>query len=174
MSNVSQKAKALFDQACQQMSEGELDKAIETLSTCMDIAPYEAGLYRGRATAHFEMQNWKAAQSDFQRAMDLEPGDVENWVGLAMSLAMDKQMVAGIQVIEAYWRTYPRCVRTEMVVGLLYRRMGVSHKAKDYLLDALQRHPTPDEKTLIQSQLADLQKPLAASDEGPEFDVPGS
>jgi len=153
MSDIPQVAKAIFEQACTEIQEGALDRAVESFTACIEIVPQQAGLYRGRATAHFEMRNWKAAQSDFRRGIEFDSEDPENWIGLGMSLAMDLQILAGIEVIESYLQKHPEYMRAYLTMGLLYLRMGVRHKARECLQRALKMNPPWEERRLIEIQL---------------------
>jgi Tfp pilus assembly protein PilF len=156
MPNISETAKALFDRACKEINNGALDLAVNTFTACIRMIPKEAGPYRGRASTYFQMRHWKAAQADFQRARELDREDPENWVGLGMSLAMDLQILQGINVIGDYLEKHPDYVRAHMLMGLLYLRMGVSHKAKECLEQALALDPTWEEQRLIDSLLNEL------------------
>ena len=148
-----QKTKTQYENACKDLQEGTFERAIETFTACIISQPQEAAAYCGRAIAHFELKHWKAAQADFRRARDLNPDDPESWIGLGMSLAMELQIFPAIEVVETYLMSHPTYMRAHLVLGMLYFRLGVLHKGRNYLEKARELDPSPEDLRLIESQL---------------------
>ncbi len=150
--------KDTLEQANTYLKEGDFERAVEgftaSLSSELKSVPALAGsALRGRGIAYFQLKNWKDAISDFSKARDLDPEDLESGVGLGMSLAMDLQIYPAIDVLETLLQKHPDFVRGHIQLGFLYFRLAIIAKGRAHLEQALTSRPTLTERRLIEKTL---------------------
>ncbi len=90
----------ILEQALARLAEGYFEDAIDGFSEYLLIEPNEPKAYQGRAQANFQIKNWTAAISDFRRATELNPEDLESRVGWGTSLARVDQIYEAIDIFE--------------------------------------------------------------------------
>jgi len=140
-------------QAYEHLRGGYFEDAVEAFSKCIllePIEPAEAKIYSGRGAAYFQLKKWKLAIADFEKARQLDVKDSENWLGLALSLAMDNKIYEAIDVYEALLAGNPRFVRAHIQLALLYYRLGVITKGHRQLDIALASVPSLNERRIIE------------------------
>jgi tetratricopeptide (TPR) repeat protein len=145
--------KEIVDQAYTHLKEGQFERAVEEFTACLSSRPDEVSAWRGRGIAQFQLKNWKDAASDFSKAKDLDPEDLESCVGLGMSLAMDLKIYPAIDVLETLLERHPQYARGHIQLGLLYFRLCVTAKGYDHMKRALASRPTLAERRLIEKTL---------------------
>ncbi len=140
----------MVEQAYEQLKEGYFEEAVESFSSCLLDGPKEAKAYAGRGMAYFQLKNWPLAVSDFTKAKELDAEDAENWIGLAMSLAMENKMYEAIDVFEGFLTGHPHHVRARVQLAQLYYRLGVIGKGHQQLDTALAARPSLPERRSIE------------------------
>ena len=140
------------------LREGELDAAIEQFTAVLQVAPDVVAALRGRAVAHFQRKAWAEARADFARARELDPADLESWVGLGMSLAMAHEIYPAIEVFETLLAHHPDYARGHLQLGLLYYKLCVTAKGRKHLEQALTCRPTREQRQLIEQVLGEQAK----------------
>ena len=103
--------------------------------------------------AYGQLQKAALAAADFQAARDLDPSDGDNWVDLAISLALDHRVYPALEVLETLLAQQPDFVRGRIEVGLLYLRVGAIPKGRQELQRALESRPSVAQRQQIQSVL---------------------
>ncbi len=139
-----------LEQAFRQLKQGYFENALESFTDYLLVDAEEAKAYQGRAMASFQLNQWASAVSDFQKAKELDPADLENWVGLAMSLAMENKIYEAVDVFEELLSRHPTFVRGHVQLGLLYYRLGVITKGHQQMDWALACRPPLAERRLIE------------------------
>ena len=142
-----------LDAAYELLKTGAFEEAVEAFAACIATAPQEPGAYRGRALAQFQLKQWEAAAGDFARALELDPAELDNRVGLGMSLAMTHRVYEAVDILEALVGEHPAYVRGRIQLGLLYYRLCVTAKGREQLEAALASRPTLDERRCIEQKL---------------------
>jgi len=145
--------KEILDQAHTHLKEGQFERAVEEFTACLSSKPDEVSAWRGRGIAQFQLKNWNDAASDFSKARDLDPDDLESGVGLGMSLAMDLKIYPAIDVLETLLERHPHFARGHMQLGLLYFRLCVPAKGHHHMKMALANRPTLTERRIIEKVL---------------------
>lgn len=140
----------MIEQACGRLRQGYFEEAIERFSECLLLEPAEPRAYAGRAMSYFQLQKWPLATSDFLKARELDADNAENWIGLAMSLAMDHKIYEAIGVFEALLSDRPQHVRAHIQLAQLYYRLGVIAKGHKQLDVALASRPSLSERRMIE------------------------
>ena len=140
----------MVEQAYEQLKEGSFEEAVESFSAYLLDGPEEAKAYAGRGMAYFQLKNWPLAVSDFTRAKELDGEEAENWIGLAMSLAMENKMYEAIDVFEGFLTGHPHHVRARVQLAQLYYRLGVIGKGHEQLDAALAARPSLSERRSIE------------------------
>ncbi len=151
----------MLAQAASQLQSGSFEDAIEGFTACLLVSTDDPSAFRGRAMARFQMKDWKGAEADFRQAKKLEPGEPENALGVAMSLAMRHEIYPAISEFEALLKNNPKFVRGQIQLGLLQIKVGAITKGKEILQAALNQRPTLAERRMIEAALkeqADLDK----------------
>ena len=143
-------SQAGLEEAYALLKEGHFEDAIENFTECLSEFPNEAGAYQGRALAHFQLKNWPSANSDFSKAMTLNPRDLENWVGYGMSLAMANEIYKAIDVFQTLLEQNPNYVRGRIQLGLLYYRLCLVSKGTEQMDLALASRPSLIERRTIE------------------------
>ena len=137
---------------------GAFDDAMSRFSECLSLNPACAAAYQGRAIAHFQCKEWALAMADFTEAKRLDADDPENWVGLAMSLAMDNRIYAAVALFEDLLARRPDYARGHLQLGLLYYQLQATHKGRECLERALTCRPSLAERRLIARVLGEQQQ----------------
>ncbi len=140
----------MIEQAYGRLREGSFEDAVEAFSECLLLEPAEPSAYYGRALSYFQLKKWPLAASDFLKAKDLNPANSENWIGFAMSLAMDNKIYEAIQIFEELLTQQPNCVRAHIQLAQLYYRLGVIGKGHCQLDRALASRPSLVERRAIE------------------------
>lgn len=138
------------EEACAYLTEGHFEDAVEVFSDCLLLETADAKIYYGRGTAYFQLKKWDLAIADFRKARDLDTENPENWLSLALSLAMDNKIYEAIKVYDVLLAGNPRLVRAHMQLALLYYRLGVITKGHRQLDLALASRPSPAERRMIE------------------------
>ncbi len=140
----------MVERAYGRLREGFFEDAIEGFSECLLVEPSEPKVYHGRALSYFQLKKWSLAAADFLKAKELDPDEPENWIGLAMCLAMDNKIYESIEVFEELLIRQPRCVRAHTQLARLYYRLGVIAKGHRQLEMALVSRPSLAERRTIE------------------------
>jgi len=143
----------MIKQAYEYLAGGYFEDAVEAFSKCVllePIKPPEAKVYSGRGRAYFQLKKWKFAIADFEKAKKLDTEDPENWLGLALSLAMDNKIYEAIDVYETLLTANSQLVRAHIQLALLYYRLGVIGKGHRQLDIALVSRPSLAERRMIE------------------------
>ena len=139
-----------LEKAFAQLEQGFYEDAIESFSDYILIEPASAEAYHGRAQASFQLKNWPAAISDFEKTKELNPGNLESWTGLALSLAMENKIYEALGVFEALLADHPAYVRGHILLGQLYYRLGTITKGHEEMDLALASRPSLAERRQIE------------------------
>ena len=139
-----------MEQAYQKLQDGYFEDALEAFNQCLIVEPTEAKAHYGRGMAHFQLKKWSSAVEDFKKAKELNPEDLESWVSLAMSLAMEDQIYEAIEVFETLLAGHPDYVRGHIQLGQLYYRLGVISKGHAQMDLALNARPSLAERRLVE------------------------
>ncbi len=145
--------KTLMEQAQAHLKEGAFEEAVEAFSACLVMSPRQAKAYQGRGLARLQLKEWEQAASDFARAKDIDPDDLENWIGLGISLASNERVYEAIDVFDGLLKKNPRSARGHIQAGLLYFKLCIPAKGRKHMEAALQCRPTPAERRFIESVL---------------------
>ncbi len=140
----------MIERAYGQLKEGYFEDAAEAFSECLLLEPNEARAYYGRGMARFQLKEWPLAVSDFKKAQEFDPENLENWVALATSLAADDKIYEAVEVFEALLANHPQYTRGHIQLAQLYYRLGVITKGHRQLDAALASRPSLDERRLIE------------------------
>ena len=132
------------------LRDGYFEDAIQNFTEHLNDFPSDARAYQGRAFAHFQLKNWSAANSDFSKAMALDPDDPENWIGHGMSLAIEDKIYEAIDAFQTLLSRHPNYVRGHIQLGLLYYRLCLIHKGNEQMDLALASRPSLAERKMIQ------------------------
>lgn len=142
-----------MQQAYDQLHDGRFEEAVETFSASLALDPRETHALRGRGLAHRQLKRWSLASADFEAARTLAPDDPDNWVELALNLAMDNQIYPALDVFDTLLARQPHCARGYLELGLLHLRLGAIPKGRHELQQALSCRPTLAQRRLIESVL---------------------
>ncbi len=140
----------MIEEAQQKLKEGYFEKAIKAFEECIVSNPLQADAYLGRALAYFQLKNWTAALSDFTKARELDSDNLENWIGVAMSLAMSNKVYEAIDVFDTLLKNHPNYVRGHVQLGSLYYRLGTITKGHQQMEKALASDPSLSERRMIE------------------------
>ncbi|MBI1871051.1 MAG: tetratricopeptide repeat protein [Chlamydiae bacterium] len=140
----------MIENAYQKLKEGHFERAIEAFSECVAQNSLQANAYEGRAQAYFQLKNWSLSLSDFSKAKELNPDNLENWIGVAMSLAMHNKIYEAIGVFDALLSNHPKYVRGYIQLGQLYYRLGIIAKGHQQMEKALISDPSLSERRTIE------------------------
>ena len=149
---MSTPQQALVKQAYEQLQAGQFEDAVETFSAALSIASGDAAALRGRGLAYLQLKQWPAASGDFESATRSHPSNTDNWVELAVTLAIEGKIYPAIQTFEALLDRDPACVRGAVEFGLLYIRLGAIPRGRQLLEQALTLRPTLDQRRRPGSQ----------------------
>ena len=140
------------------LREGWFERAVEEFTAALARSPELAGAYRGRALAYIQLKRLAEAREDFARARELDPEDLERWVGLGLSLAMAHEIYPALEVFETLLANHPDYVRGHLQLGLLYYKLCVTSKGRWHLERALACRPALAERRQIEEVLQEQAK----------------
>ncbi len=140
----------IVEAAFQKLSEGYFEDARDAFTDYLLVESQDAKAYAGRAMAYFQLKDWPSALADFKKAGELDPGDLENPVGCAMSLAMDNKIYEAIGIFEKLLADHPDFVRGYIQLGQLYYRLGAITKGHAQMDLALAARPSLAERRQIE------------------------
>jgi tetratricopeptide (TPR) repeat protein len=89
------------------------------------------------ATVHLEAHEYAEAEAIFQGLIDLEPDNVNGYIGLGTSLSLGGKLDAAVDAYSAALRTMPDSDDALVGLGSTYSMMGEYSKAEDYYTLAL-------------------------------------
>ena len=139
-----------IERAFQKLKDGYFEDAQEVFTECLLSGYQEARAYSGRGMARFQLKNWASAAEDFKKAKELDPEDLENALGWAMSLAMVNKIYEAIAVFEDLLTDHPHFVRGHIQLGQLYYRLGVITKGHAQMDLALASRPALAERRTLE------------------------
>ena len=93
------------------------------------------------------------AASDFSQARELDPANLESWIGLGMSLAMQNRVYDAIGVLEDLLKLHPDFVRGHMQMGMLQYKLCATNKGRAHMEKALASRPSLQERRQIEQIL---------------------
>jgi len=100
----------------------ELDKAVEHFSAAIDHAPGFAEAYHGRASVHFQQEEFGLALSDLERALALNPRHFGAMTGMGVVLEQLGEYQLALDILRAAQKINPhRETITESVERLEYQ-----------------------------------------------------
>ena len=141
-----------------QLAEGAFEAAVDTFTACLQEESRAAAAYRGRAIARFQLKQWGLAVDDFRCSHQLDPADLESWVGWGMSLAMTHAIHEAIDRLEALAAAHPTYIRGRVQLAQLYYRLCVTAKGRHHMEKALASRPTAVERRLIEKTFEEQKK----------------
>lgn len=145
----------LLKQAYEQLAEGGFEQAVETFSAVLAVSPKQAQALRGRGLAFQQLKQYAQATSDFRKACELTPADLDAQVDLAASLGQSDQVYPALEVFDALLAAHPDFARGHIEVGLLHLRLGAIPKGREHLTQALACRPTLTQRRFIQGILTE-------------------
>ena len=145
----------LRETAFSQMKRGEFEEALASFDLHIAAHPADAFALQGRGLDHFRLKHWAKAIADFSKAKELNPDDLENWIGLGLSLAADLQIHPALDVLETLITAHPDFARGHIQLGLLYFRLCITAKGRRHFELARSCRPTVAERCLMEATLKD-------------------
>lgn len=155
---LNQAIDTMLAEGYQQLQAGGIEKAIEVFSTCLVMEPREARAFRGRGFCHAQLKQWDKAADDFSSAKQINPDDVDSWIELGISLAMQNEIYPAIRVFEELLAMHPGSSKAHLQLGLLYLKLCMIRKGRDELQAAVACHPTLAQRRLIEETLYEQDK----------------
>ncbi len=153
MNQVGEDVESLSKKGFSQLESGLFEDSIETFSLCLQMELEQAGLYSGRARARFQLKDWASAASDFDRARQLDPNSLEDWVGFGMSLAMGYKIYEAIDVFETLLTQHPNYVQGHVQLGALYFKIGAIAQGRREMEKACASRPTLAQRQMVEQIL---------------------
>jgi len=80
----SRVAQILLEQGCDHLRTRAFEAAVDAFTICTLIDPETVEACYGRGMAHVELENWPAAESDFERCLRMQPDGVRAYIQLAL------------------------------------------------------------------------------------------
>jgi tetratricopeptide (TPR) repeat protein len=80
--------------------ENEHQKAVESYSQALKLDPDMAPAYSGRGHAHLKLEDYKQAEADFRRSIELDEDDGLAVAGLGITLAIIGKTAEALQIVE--------------------------------------------------------------------------
>lgn len=149
---------AMLEQGFSELRDEKFEEAVETFSACHALETKNDSALRGRGLAYIRLDKAALAENDFRVARDLNNKEPENWMGIAVSLAMQKKIYESITIYEDLLRFMPNYVPGYIQLGRLQFKMGVISKGRDYYKKALNLRPTPEQRRVIEATLKEQVK----------------
>ena len=143
----------MIGKAFQQLKEGSFEDAKESFAHYLQLEPNVGKAYYGRAMASFQLKEWASAVEDFQKSKDLDPENLDGWIGLGMSLAMVNKIYEAEDVFTELLARHPEYVRGHIQLGQLYYRLGLIPKGHAQMEAGIKARPTLAERQLIERLL---------------------
>lgn len=132
--------------AVRHLRSGRLDEAREAFSKLIEADPYDAQTLVLRALTHFHRNDFTAALSDAQRALELESDD-PGIVVLASLItyeveALEGRMDTAFRALDRALASNPRSIRARVLRAAALARFGRAAEARAELRQAIALDPT--------------------------------
>jgi Flp pilus assembly protein TadD len=98
--------------------------AADTLKIAHRLAPDDWGVYATRGILLDRLGDFEKAQTDYRKALEIVPGNVEVRNNLALSLAQSGRLADGIRMLERVVRSENVTVQARQNLALLYALNG--------------------------------------------------
>ena len=158
MSQNNQAVEAMIEQGFEQLRDGHFEAAIEAFTTVHHLEPQDDRPLRGRGVAYTQIKEASKAEQDFRAAMERNEGHPDNWMGLALSLAMQNRIYDAIGVYEALLERQPGYIPGRIQMGRLYFKVGVIAKGKEEFEKVLTLRPNLEQRRLVEATLKEQAK----------------
>lgn len=131
---------------------GNLEKAIEEFNTALETDPEDPDTHYQLGAAYLVKalpansnvpdEEWlRKAQSQFQKALDLQPGKAEALVGLGNSYLLENRIDEAIEVLEQAVEENPQMPEALFALGRTYATAGQTEQARETLQAFLETNP---------------------------------
>lgn len=112
------------------VSEKKSDAALSRVQKQIELSP-NPGLYQLLGKVYVVRQQYEDAEKTFFKAIDLEPGDVSNYMGLIQVYNATKRYDLAISRIEELLKINPKNTAALMLLGMVRQQMNDFPKARD-------------------------------------------
>jgi tetratricopeptide (TPR) repeat protein len=137
----------------EELKAGDYWAALKFFHARLKEGPKDSRVHSGLGIAYMKLKDWDKAVESFSEARKLDPEDVECWLGLGVSMASAGRIYAALSVLEALLEHRPRFVRGFIQAGLLYFKLAVPGKGREYMQKALDLEPSLEEHHIIEAAM---------------------
>jgi tetratricopeptide (TPR) repeat protein len=105
MAGMTKTLAEVFKDAIAAMKAGQLDRALSRLNLVIDRLPAWTPAYIQRGTVYSDMGRWDLAKADWERALELEPGNADfKWILSMLDLQLGN-LLRGWELYESRWQS---------------------------------------------------------------------
>jgi tetratricopeptide (TPR) repeat protein len=123
------------------MRDGKVDAAIASYEAILPTAPGVPLVHYNLGAAYKKKGDLAKAEASMRKAVELDPGFVDGYVGLATLLAESGKQDPAIEAIQQGVAANPQSGRLQYALGVLAEGKGDSATAKEAFLKAEQLDP---------------------------------
>jgi tetratricopeptide (TPR) repeat protein len=149
---------ALYNLGMTYTELGEPEKAVKTLSRCLELGQDSANVYVALGYAHSRLGNTNRSKELFLTALELEPDNPYALRNLGGLYAKEAEYERAITYLEKSMRSNPRDPTTTYGLGLCYFSMGDFSNADRYLRTTVEI----DQSSSLSERAKDLLREIAA------------
>lgn len=123
------------------MELGNLNASEEMFRVCVRLSPTLADAFRGLGVVHMHRKEFEKAVKSFEKALDLEKGDIPTLNSLGMSYVKQGLFEDGIQRYKMALKINPNDARVLFNLGLAWTEFGQVQNARDAFQRAIAADP---------------------------------
>ena len=123
------------------MARGQTAHALTLVQQYVSSNPNDANAHEILGAQYFGSKNYDAAQTEFERAIQLEPNDVQAYLRLGKVFEVTGQSQAAIAQYQKALDLQPKHAPLATMVGNLYLEAGDLETARKYYEQALSADP---------------------------------
>jgi tetratricopeptide (TPR) repeat protein len=121
--------------------DGKIDAAITSYEAILATAPGVPLVHYNLGAAYKKKGDLAKAEASMRKAVELDPGFVDGWVGLATLLAESGKQDAAIEAIQQGAAANPQSGRLQYALGVLAEAKGDAAMARQAFLKAEELDP---------------------------------
>ena len=117
---------------------GEMDKAIEQLSMCIELQPEDALFYETRAQMYYEQNQYDLADKDYAKIIDLDKGSVMGYMGIGRNAVAEERYDDAIKQFDYVLKMHNDYSQGYSFRAEAYMKSGEFKKAAEDIVKALE------------------------------------
>ena len=148
---------------------GRLDEALDRLNHSVEVDPFWINTYQLRSNIAMELGKYEIALADYDKIIELKPGEITGLSGRAYALAKLERLEEAINANIAVLNAHPNDYNSHKNLAILYQQIGeleISRQAAQNALSVANEQQKPEMETYLEHIELLIQQNSTATDGG--------